>query len=87
VKVSPGARRTGVEGVTQLAAEETALKVSLTAPPSEGQANRALVQFLAKTFGLAKRDVEILRGAGSRQKLLLLRGDSEGLARQVKSLY
>ncbi len=87
VKANPAARRSAVDGLVPRADGGTALKVSLTAPPSDGKANSALIALLAESLGLAKRQVEILRGRSERQKLLLLHGDSEGLAREVKSLY
>lgn len=83
----PGARRTAIEGTTPRADGGSALKVALTAPPVEGKANAALVALLARTFALAKRDVEILRGQGDRWKVVLLRGETQGLARRAKSLY
>lgn len=38
------------------------VKIRIAAPPIEGRANAALVKFLAKTFGVAKRDVSIISG-------------------------
>ncbi|MBI5409974.1 MAG: YggU family protein [Nitrospirae bacterium] len=51
-----------------------ALKVKLTSPPVEGKANRELVEILAKEFGVAKKDVEIISGQGSKNKIVRLRG-------------
>ncbi|HEY5717314.1 MAG TPA: DUF167 family protein [Motiliproteus sp.] len=48
------------------------LKIRITAPPIEGRANAHLIGFLAKQFGVAKRDVEILRGELGRQKRVLI---------------
>jgi uncharacterized protein (TIGR00251 family) len=49
-------------------------KVKLTAPPVEGKANKALVQFLAKKLGLPKRDIEIVSGEHSREKTIRING-------------
>ncbi|MFH1362323.1 MAG: DUF167 domain-containing protein [bacterium] len=46
------------------------LKVHLTAPAKEGRANEALVKALAKHFGVKKRQVKIVRGEKSRQKVI-----------------
>jgi uncharacterized protein YggU (UPF0235/DUF167 family) len=46
------------------------LRVRLAAPPIEGRANEALVAWLAKSLGVARRDVELLRGEGNRRKQL-----------------
>lgn len=44
------------------------LKVRITAPPVEGQANAHLLRFLAKVFKVPARQVELLAGAGGRDK-------------------
>ena len=50
------------------------LKVAITAPPVDGQANQAVIALFAKTLGCAKRDVEIVRGTASRHKTIRIRG-------------
>lgn len=44
------------------------LKIRLTAPPVDGKANQHLIEFLADSFGVPKRDVVLLAGATSREK-------------------
>lgn len=63
LSVVPNARRTEVDGL-----HDGALRVRLAAPPIEGRANDALVAWLAKSLRVARRDVELLRGAASRRK-------------------
>lgn len=67
--VQPGARSTGVAG-----RHGDSLKVRLAAPPVEGQANIALLAFLAEAFGVSRRDVCLRRGEISRHKEILIRG-------------
>lgn len=50
------------------------LKVKVTAPPIEGKANEALIQFLAKEFGISPSSIEILKGFHSREKTLRISG-------------
>jgi len=69
VRVAPRASRSGVIGV-----QDGALKVALTAPPVDGAANEALRKLLAKTLGVSKSDVEIIRGDRARIKLLRVDG-------------
>ena len=45
-----------------------ALKIRIQAPPVEGKANAELVKFLAKAFGVGKRDIEIISGELNRHK-------------------
>ena len=44
------------------------------APAVEGAANTALVRLLAEALGIARRDVQIVAGATSRQKLVVVDG-------------
>ena len=69
VRVAPRASRSRVIGV-----QDGALKVALTAPPVDGAANEALRKLLAKTLGVAKSDVEIVRGDRARIKVLRVNG-------------
>ena len=69
VRVAPRASRNRVIGV-----QDGALKVALTAPPVDGAANGALTKLIAKALGVAKSDVEILRGDRARIKVLRVRG-------------
>ena len=63
LSVMPNARRTEVDGLL-----DGALRVRLAAPPIDGRANDALVAWLAKSLGVPKRDVQVLRGESSRRK-------------------
>ena len=70
VHVQPNASRTEITGVV-----EGALKIRLHAPPVDGKANEALISFMAERLKVAKRDVDVSRGHGSRQKMLEVRTD------------
>ncbi|MBU1105236.1 MAG: DUF167 domain-containing protein [Candidatus Riflebacteria bacterium] len=48
-------------------------RIKVKAAPVDGEANAALVSFLAKTFGLAKSRVSLKQGQTSKQKAFLLR--------------
>jgi uncharacterized protein len=50
------------------------LKVAVTAPPVEGEANAALVAALARALGVPRAQVEVLRGEGSRRKTIRVLG-------------
>jgi uncharacterized protein (TIGR00251 family) len=72
VRVQPGARRAGVQGV-----HGEALKVAVSAPAQEGRANAAVVDLLREALGLKRSQVELAAGATSRDKLILVRGLSK----------
>lgn len=67
VHVQPGARR---EGAGPLHGDRLRLRVN--APPDAGRANARVVELVADLFGLRRADVQILTGATSRRKDLLL---------------
>ncbi|MEE9197021.1 MAG: DUF167 domain-containing protein, partial [bacterium] len=52
------------------------LRVRVAAPPVNGKANQALIAFVAKTFGVAKDAVAIVRGERGRRKVLDVAGVS-----------
>jgi len=70
VRVAPRASRDALAGLDAAGR----LRVRLTAPPVEGEANRALVRLLAKRLGVRRSRVRILRGAGARNKLVEVDG-------------
>ena len=51
-----------------------AIEISLAAPPLDGAANTELVRFVASLLGLPKRNIELVRGDTSREKLLSITG-------------
>ena len=65
IHVIPNASRTQADGE-----HDGALRVRLHAPPVDGKANLALQAWLADTLGIAKRDVEVIRGQTSKRKQL-----------------
>ena len=69
VRVVPRASKTAAAGE-----HDGALRVRVAAPPVEGAANEELVRFLAGTFGVAAREVEILSGHASKSKRVRVRG-------------
>jgi uncharacterized protein (TIGR00251 family) len=52
------------------------LKVRITAPPVDGKANQHLIKYLAKTFGVSKGQVTLLKGQSGRDKLLAITAPS-----------
>lgn len=79
LRVRPGAARNAILGRTVLADGEAALLVAVAAPPSEGRANAALVELLAKVWRLPKSGLTVVAGASGRTKLLHIEGDPAAL--------
>lgn len=64
-----------------------ALKICITTPPIEGKANKAVIAFLAKFFGLPKSSVTIKSGKKSRTKSIKLAGISINEAEKTLSNF
>lgn len=50
------------------------LKVAVTSPPVDGEANAAVIELLAKTLGVSRSAVEVVAGASSRRKTVRIAG-------------
>jgi uncharacterized protein (TIGR00251 family) len=69
VHAKPRAKKSRIGG-----ARGKALEVAVAAPPVDGAANDELVRTLAEALCLPRRDVRIVRGEGSRSKVVEVRG-------------
>jgi uncharacterized protein (TIGR00251 family) len=69
VRATPRARASSIVGV-----REGALAVRLAAPPADGAANDELVGLVARALGVACSNIKIVRGHGSRTKLVEVQG-------------
>jgi uncharacterized protein (TIGR00251 family) len=67
VQVQPGASRNQIVGL-----HGAALKLKLMAPPVEGRANKACIEFLSEALNVPKSSLEIAAGQSSRLKLIRL---------------
>jgi uncharacterized protein (TIGR00251 family) len=77
IKVHPRARKNAITGVVG-----NALKLALTAPPVEGRANQAVIEFFADLFQIPRSSVTIASGETSRNKIVRIAGVSKPAAEQ-----
>jgi uncharacterized protein len=78
VRVIPRARKTEISAV-----RDNAIVVRVAAPPVEGAANDALVEFFADAFAIPRRAVRILSGERGRQKRIELAGVTDAAVRTL----
>jgi uncharacterized protein len=79
LRVSPGASRSAVVG-----RHGEAWKVRVSAPPTDGRANDAVVRLLADSLDISSADISIVSGHGSRDKTISLAGlESDELERRL----
>jgi uncharacterized protein (TIGR00251 family) len=86
VHLQPRASKPGLGPLTNGADGQEVVKARVSAAPTEGAANAALCELIAKQLGLPKGAVEIERGAASRHKLVRVRGAAAPLATKMHAL-
>jgi uncharacterized protein (TIGR00251 family) len=69
LRVQPRASRNAIAGVMG-----EAVKLAITAPPVDGKANQAVVEYLAELFQVSKSSIAIVSGETGRNKLIAVRG-------------
>ena len=83
IRVQPRASRNAIVGFDT----EGTLRVRVTAPPAEGQANEAVERALADALGIGRTSVQIVRGTTSRNKVVEIDGlDVEEVKRRIREL-
>jgi uncharacterized protein (TIGR00251 family) len=85
VRLTPRAARNQIDGVSLGADGRAVLSIRLTAPPVEGAANAALVEFLAELLDLRKKDVVVRSGHAARIKIIELAGAPDALLARLAS--
>ena len=81
LRVQPRASRNAIAGVIG-----DAVKLAITAPPVDGKANQAVVEYLAELFDVAKSNIVIVSGESGRNKLIAVRGLSAEQVRKALGL-
>ncbi|PIR76278.1 MAG: YggU family protein [Candidatus Magasanikbacteria bacterium CG10_big_fil_rev_8_21_14_0_10_42_10] len=66
IKVLPRSSRNEIVGTLP----DGTLKVKLTAPPVDGEANKKLIELLSKEFGVSKSNIKIVKGETNKIKLV-----------------
>jgi uncharacterized protein (TIGR00251 family) len=77
IRVQPRARRDAIVGELG-----DALRIALTAPPVDGRANEACIEFFADLLGVPRSSVTIASGHRSRNKVIRVTGMSAEEARR-----
>lgn len=84
IRVTPRARK---DEIVEILSDQT-IKIRLTAPPVEGKANEALIEFLARVLDVPRSKIDIVAGLNGRDKLVSILDleSSEAQARILKHL-
>lgn len=79
VYVQPGAGKNAMAGIFQ-----DRLKIRISAPPVEGQANRECILFLSRLLGVAKTEIILAHGEQSRRKTFMIARPGEFIIRKLE---
>lgn len=86
IHLRPRGRVDRVIGLANAAGGGQVIKASVKEPAENGRANEALLQLLAQAWNLPRRDLAIVAGAASRQKVVYISGDPRQLLEHLGSL-
>jgi uncharacterized protein (TIGR00251 family) len=86
LRVTPRGGRDDIDGIETLANGRIVLKVRVRAIAEGGEANRAVIELLAKALGVPKAHVKLLSGATSRLKQMAVDGDPSKLGATLRKL-
>jgi len=80
IRISPNSSK------NEIIKSEDMLKLKITAPPVDGKANKAVIEYLSKIFKIPKSYFEILRGETSKDKSILIKISDESKITQIKQV-
>jgi hypothetical protein len=86
LRVTPRGGRDDIDGIETLASGRTVLKLRVRAIAESGEANRAVLELVAKALGLPKNRVRILSGTTSRLKQIAIDGEPAKLGDALRKL-
>lgn len=84
IRVTPRSGKNEITGIL----DDGTIKVRLAAPPVDGKANAALIEFLAEILDIAPSKIEIISGAAGRDKLVsILDMDADTATEKILKFY
>ena len=84
LRVTPRGCRDDIDGIETLANGRSVVKVRVRAIAEGGEANRAVMELLAKALGVPKARIKILSGTTSRLKQVAVDGDPKRLGETLR---
>ena len=74
LRIAPNASKNEI-----IKSDDGSVKVKITAPPIDGKANKALVEYFSKIFKIPKSYIEIIKGETSKDKTILIKNSKDKL--------
>lgn len=79
IKISPNSSK------NEFVKNNGELKIKITAQPIDGKANKALIEFLSKSFKVPKSYFEIVKGETSKEKSVLIKNITQEKIGEIKN--
>ncbi len=70
VRITPRASRNEIHEIL----DDGTVKIRITAPPVDGQANKAIIDFLSEVLNVSKSKLEIVAGQTGKDKIIAVEG-------------
>ena len=83
IRLTPKASANKIAGVASRNDGTAQLRVSVTAVPEKGKANKALLKLLSKSWGVGMRSLSLISGAKDRNKAVLIAGEPDAVYRSL----
>lgn len=85
LKLTPKAKQTAITAIADDVEGDCYLKVSVTAVPENGKANRAVIKLLSNEWKIAKSHITIIRGQTSTRKTIEIIGEIDKVRPLIKT--
>lgn len=86
IRLRPGAKADRVIALAAAVGDRQELVATVTERPQNGRANEALLQLLARSWQLPRRDLRIVSGAAGRHKVVQITGNPQQLLAYLAGL-
>ena len=86
MRLTPKSSKNALVGLRDTADGGKVLAIKVIAVPEKGKANTALLKLLAKTLHMPSGKVELLSGHSSRNKEVLVHGETDAIMATINKL-
>ncbi len=81
IKISPNSKKNEIINEGEIS------KIKITAQPIDGKANKALIEYLSKTFRIPKTSIQIIKGETSKEKTILFKTTNEEMLQLIYKTF
>lgn len=81
IKISPNSKK------NEIIKDGEIIKIKISAQPVDGKANKALIEFLSKTYKIPKTSIKILKGDSSKEKTILFLTKDDEKIKKLKEFF